>query len=338
MSVQPRQGTYVVTLNAANRLQRLEPSGLLVPSRAHPVYRALQEEFVKAIQLMLPGFLVRAVDMRVIMSQARAVIRNSIAGSTEYVVVSICFDLSPSEGGRALSINRIYGYHGEFIGYGPRVGCDSIGTQLDRLVPQLRGKKVILLEDGVFRGQTMMYVLSRLIERGVVVTRVVVGFASSQTRASLVEAFHRENWQIDISVVQEIDHLIDWIPDHDLVPFLPHCGRVVGVRDGDVFSPVITRDGWNRAFPYIEPFGSLAEWASLPHEKAIELSRFCLDASIELYSCIARQNGIRKLFVDELLMCSRHISLPLSLRGIKFAPSVKDDVVEYLRRARGWLE
>jgi hypothetical protein len=129
--------------------------------------------------------------------------------------------------------------------------------------------------------------------------------------------------------VHPIENLLDWIPDHDLIPFIPNCGRVLGEPVSHGFMPVRTSEGFSRAYPYILPFGKIEEWASLPIEGAEELSRLCLDTSIEIFSRIGP-----KMTIGELLRANPRVSIPVEIGADEAKVALDTEVVAFLEQVR----
>ena len=130
-------------------------------------------------------------------------------------------------------------------------------------------------------------------------------------------------------MVHPIKNLIDWIPDHDLIPFSPNCGRVLGEQISQSFMPIKTKDGFSCAYPYILPFGKIEEWASLPTEGARDLSRLCLDTSIEIFSRVGPE-----MRIGELLGKNPRVSLPLGISTLGQLPPLEMGIVAFLEQIR----
>ena len=126
-----------------------------------------------------------------------------------------------------------------------------------------------------------------------------------------------------------IENLLDWIPDHDLIPFIPNCGRVLGEATGQSFMPVRSVEGLSYAYPYILPFGKIEEWASLPIEGARDLSRLCLDVSIEIFSHVGAE-----MMIGELLSLNPRVSMPIELGAHDVVIPLYIKIVSFLEQLR----
>ncbi|MBY0316581.1 MAG: hypothetical protein K2Q26_13740, partial [Bdellovibrionales bacterium] len=91
------------------------------------------------------------------------------------------------------------------------------------------------------------------------------------------------------------------------------------------FMPIRTTEGSSCAFPYILPFGKIEEWASLPIEGARELSRLCLETSIELFGRVGQ-----KMTIGELLRQNPRVSLPIEIGAHQSPPSLDTEIVSFL--------
>jgi hypothetical protein len=222
-----------------------------------------------------------------------------------------------------MNIDRLFNANGKMIGHGPRPGFKCLDKQLDELVGKIAGRSVVLIEDGAFTGGTLRFVLKELEGRGVRITTIVIGFCKNGSREAVKEVFDGE-----LVIVHPISNLLDWIPDHDFVPFVPNCGRVLGEQTHEGFMPVF-KDGVSLAYPYILPFGKIEEWASLPIEGARELSKLCLDTSIEIFGQIGQ-----KMTIGELLRANPRVSMPIEIAAHGPLVAMDTEIVGFLEQVR----
>lgn len=334
-NVANRQGTYVVTYDVASRLQSFRSRKIHVPGQNDPLFVFFHECLREKLQHALPGAKIDTISM----SELRLEIWNQVEGRisdlSRQAVLSTCpeiADSNPKSEGLLLNINRLFNTDGLIIGYGPRPGFKSLDKQLDELARRIAGRSVVLIEDGAFTGGTLKFVISELKNRDIMVTAVVIGFCCNGSRKVLREAFDGE-----LVMVHPVVDLIDWIPDHDLIPFIPNCGRVIGERSGQHIKPMKTLSGVSCAFPYILPFGKIEEWASLPLDDALGLSRFCLDVSLELFNRIGKLNG-RQVTIGEVLGGNSRLSMPVLIGDHTSIPTPDTEVVVFLQKMREKLE
>lgn len=330
-----RHGTYVVTYDVASRIQSLRAGGLLLPSESDPLFVRFRKHLLEQMQLALPGINIDAIDMSELRLKIWQQVESRLTDPSHQVVLSTCpeiTDANPKSEGLLLNINRLFDTNGQLIGYGSRPGFDPVEKQLDDLIARIAGRSVILIEDGAFSGGTLRCVLAELKRRGLNVTAAVIGFCCTRARAVLTEGYGGE-----LVIVNPVDDLIDWIPDHDLIPFLPNCGRVLGEQTPQGLMPIRTTDGFSCAYPYIMPFGKMEEWASLPTEGARELSRFCLDTSIELFSHLEGHEGGR-ITIGELLGRNPRVPIPIGIGSHADLPGLDTEVLDFLEMARNVLK
>lgn len=322
-----RHGTYVVTYDVASRLQAFRPKSLNIPRPNDQLFERFHMSLFKAIQQTLPNISVDTIEMSELRRKIWEQVDSRIIDLGQQAVLSTCqeiADSNPKSEGLLLNINRLFNTDGQLIGHGPRPGFAPLTKQFDDLTKRIAGRSVVLIEDGAFSGGTMRYVLQELESRGITVTAMVIGFCCTRAKFVLGNFFKGE-----LVVVHPIENLLDWIPDHDLIPFIPNCGRVLGESDGDGFAPVRRADGFSCAYPYILPFGKIEEWASLPLEGARELSGLCLDTSIELFGRLGSRMTIR-----ELLGHNPRVSVPIELGAHDVSVTGDTEVVGFLEQMR----
>ena len=95
------------------------------------------------------------------------------------------------------------------------------------------------------------------------------------------------------------------------------------------FMPVRSVEGFSYAYPYVLPFGKIEEWASLPIEGARDLSRLCLETSIELFGRIGP-----KMTIGELLRLNPRVSMPIEIGGDQAEVGLNTEVVGFLEQMR----
>jgi hypothetical protein len=319
------QGTYVVTFDVESRIQAYKAGGLNVPHQHDPVFGNFHRLLLEKLKGALPDVHIHTISMSRVRLKIWNEVENRIQDMTNQVALSTCQELAdsnPKSEGLMLNINRLFNTEGEMIGYGTRPGFKPLDEQFEDLAKKIAGRTVVLIEDGAFTGGTIRYVLSRLKAMGLKVTAVVIGFCCAQAHPPLKELLNGE-----LTVVDSLDNLVDWIPDHDLIPFIPNCGRVLGEQTASGIMPIRTPSGASCAYPYILPFGKMEKWASMPSDGARDLSRFCLETSIEIFSRMGPN-----ITIGELLEACPRVSEPIVIGGHSNFPSFDTEVVEFLKR------
>lgn len=309
---------YVVTHDVAHRLQSFRSATLEVPRQNDPMFNDFHAGLQEKMQQALVGVSVHTVHIDDLARMIWEKVRHRVG---DRLVVSTCAEIvsTLNGGSQVLNINRLFDGKGELIGYGPRPGCESLARQLDELATHAGERSVFLMEEGAYSGGTIRFVLRQLHERGVEVSTLVVGFCTPATRDNIKEVFDGE-----LIVINEIGELVDWITDHDLIPFTPGCGRVLEEK---------TADGSVCAFPYILPFGRMEEWTSLPEDIAREVSKFCLEASVGFFDGFSKSNGTAITIRD---LKDSYPAVPIPV-GDGEIPSLDTEVVGFLRAVRGKL-
>ncbi len=324
------RGTYVVTYDVASRLQSFRSNTVSVPNQDDPMFESFHLGLFELLEQALPGVTINTIEMSELRRKIWEQVRHRIDQSNDTVVLSTCPEIaSANTQGETLllNINRLFNTEGKIIGHGPRPGFDFLKKQFDDLANKIAGRPVVLIEDGSFTGGTLRSVIQELKSRDIQVPTIIIGFCCTRAKAVLKEVIQGE-----LVIVNPIEDLIDWIPDHDLIPFIPNCGRVLGEQVSHSFMPVMN-DGISRAYPYILPFGRMEEWASLPTEGAKKLSKFCLDTAIEVFGRIEGHNG-RLVTIRDLLKSNPRVSMPISMGDNAELPPLETGVVEFLKQMR----
>ena len=320
-------GTYVVTFDVESRIQAYRAGGLNVPHQHDPVFRNFHRLLFEKMRGALPDVNIHTISMSKVRLKIWKEVETKIQDMSRQVALSTCqeiADSNPKSEGLILNINRVFNTQGEMIGYGPRHGFKPLDEQFKELAEKIAGRSVVLIEDGAFTGGTIRYVLERLKSLGLKVPSVVIGFCCTRAYLSLKELLNGE-----LTVVDSLENLVDWIPDHDLIPFIPNCGRVLGEKSESGIIPMQTESGASCAYPYILPFGNMEKWASMPPDGARDLSRFCLDTSIEIFSRMGP-----KITIGELIKACPRVSKPIIIGEHADLPPFDTEVVEFLKRMR----
>src|SRR5690606_30414010 len=134
------------------------------------------------------------------------------------LVVSTCPELSRSERGVSIHINRLVDFTGEYfylrqgdvverLPVGPRPGHASLQHQAECAVRAASGRRIVLAEDGIFSGDTLLTVIGALQEAGGRIAGIVTGF-----RFQFDSNAEIDRTDIPVHVVHpEIKNLVDWI-------------------------------------------------------------------------------------------------------------------------------
>jgi len=322
-SAKPSHGDYyVVTHDVATRLQAFRSAILSVPASTDPMFDRFHRALHLKMQDALPGVSVHTIHIDDLARSIWEKVKHLVNG---HMVVSSCNEVAHVLPAKSftLNINRLFDEKGDLVGYGSRPGCDPLADQFAQLVVQAGGRPVVLLEEGAFSGGTIRHVLGELKARGIEVSLLVVGFCTPATRDHIKETFDGQ-----LVVINELGELVDWITDHDLIPFTPGCGRVREKR---------TMDGNVCAYPYILPFGKMQEWSSLPDDIAHDLSKFCLDSSVTFFGAFDKVGG-GPVTIGDLAASYPAVPIPIRVMASDEIPSLATEVVRFLTGIRASLD
>lgn len=281
---------------------------LEAPSPTDPFFDDIQQQLAAALQ--------RAVgeEHPVIRLKMRDV-ADGIIGKIAHVygddafIVSTCPEISYPAKGATVEVNRLVDNFGSPLGLGPRPGHVSLEVQFRRIVGEWRQsgtKGIVVAEDGMFMGETMMHVVSELIKAGGVVLGVVVGFTFSDDS---IETLNELGVQVD--VVQDLRPILDWVPDHDFLPFIPGCGKVLGVNVRALF-PFYDHQHATFCVPYIAPFGPVSSWASIDADKVNAFSTECILLAIKVFEKLEEMNN-RTITIGDIMQSRQRVGIPITL-------------------------
>lgn len=275
---------YVVTDDLEIVFSYLQRRGISLPSAS--VIKSASQKVISALSEVFPK--VDAVEASRISDYL-----NAKASLSSLPAVSLTGLLDDKFATAALhfsrSVRRSSGDLGSFgyksIGVMPRTAKDlGYGEQLDlaaRIIKQ-KFNRVALIDDVVFSGGTILSVTEEFAKRGVAVAKVIASVAIEGAIPKLAE----QGITVDADVVYS--NVCDEVCMRDFIVGAPEGGR-----------NVISEDGYYEAAPYIEPFGDIQSWASIPPERCKEFSMIATRASLDIWEDIDRKNG-RPILVGEL--------------------------------------
>ena len=316
-------GTYVFTCSVLRRIQFFKNT-FKVPDENCLEFTSLQEQLINRVRQALPNVSLHVVQMADLVTRLSGRVEDIVARHPEKVVVSICPDTANVVKGEVLHINRLFDWSGDYIGHGARPGSDNLAYQIESIIERAKGKPLIIVEDGVFTGNTLNFVLKQFESRGSEVSDIVIGFCRLSIEAALKQGLNGR-----LSIVENIPNIVEWIPDHDLLPLIPYTGRTIGVETPDGPVPFRSDCGTSFSFPYILPFGRLGEWASIPESEVKDLSKFCLRFGVRMFDHIQNAN-LQIIRLGDIISNPR-VSLPLRIGDPdRFEPSAMS-INDYLR-------
>lgn len=333
--------TYAVTYDLSSLMQAFQHSPVKVPAEDDPIYRRFERRLFCIIKQYLPGIEVHSIRMSKQRCLVWTKVRKSRRETDHYAVISTRHEIT-EETKRAsnrikgekhvLNVNRLFGLDGNMFGYGPRPGFEPLDVQFEQIAEKVVNRPVILVEDGSVTGGTLLFILERLKEFGIEVAMIVIGFCCIEAEAAIRQSFRGE-----LVIANNLGLIVDWIPDHDLVPFVPNCGRVLGIEKDGSYTSVFTDSGITFAYPYILPFGKMTTWASLPADGALAVSKLSLDFGIELWDAVGKLND-RIIQIGDLAGICPRISIPIGIGNHKVITSFDLPVTEFLANMKNKLK
>lgn len=315
--------SYVLTFNLGQEFQIIEKLGLESLNPDHPIFQEIITGLEELTLKAFPGIDLLSIDVR---DWTKKIVEKIPAGKK---VVNLSAEIKLA-GSYLLEVNRLFHpADGRQLGVGSRPGKLSLSHQTEELRKFLNGQSAVLVEDGTFTGKTMVNIIKNLKEQEVTIDMVVVGL-------SFPGALEKVREVIDnITVIHEIENPLDWIPDHDFIPFAPGAGKVVGLcleENNGCLYPLYNHMGTSFSVPFVLPFaggGLMEKWTNYPESRVKEISAFCLEKTIELFEELENLNGC-VLETSEIANPAIRISFPWQV-GNGLLPEPKNGrVVDFL--------
>jgi len=231
-----------------------------------------------------------------------------------------------------LDVTRLANRQGQFIGHGPRPGTDYLNRQFDLIKKGVGDCRVVLIEDGAYTGKTVRFILNKLKEHQISQAVIVVGMIFREAKFTLLDEIARG----DVVIVRDESDAIDWLPLHDLIPFTPRSGKVLGhcEIDGKPY-PVYDYHGVSLSFPYIEPFSTvhMRGWTSIGEpDVRRKLSQKCLEITSRLYHFLDSFR-VEPITIEDLVgVRSGNFSVPVVSKTTCLNPG--RSVVSFLEEAQ----
>lgn len=308
-----RSGTkYILTHGIRSGVERLAIGlRLKAPTPDDQLYDEVRERIGKLIGNALQDVEVMNVDATEL---GRLVLERANQFGPNCHIVSTCPEVALPGFGETLHINRLIDFHGDRLGIGPRPGFPSLSEQVRQQVERASGNPFVIAEDGVFTGGTLYDLITEIQRQGGEVVAVVAGFVFNRA-TSVGGQLHELQSKVEIvSVIEHDQNLLDWMPDHDFLPFLPNCGRVLGVRFGPAVQPYYSRNGTSYSVPYLTPFCQMKAWASIPERAAAGFTHDCISLAQKVYN---RLEDLNKTSITVGMVTAGrvqpHVSMPIQL-------------------------
>jgi hypothetical protein len=321
-----QSSTYILSMDLGEKLEAFRRIGIDAPGPHDQFTRDLQSEIVDSIQTALPEVHVEGIYMA---DLADEVIGSSVKMTSvldDPLVVSSCPEIAYPAGGEELQINRLINIKGDQIGLGPRPGYPSLDKQITAIRQKADTRDIVIVEDGIFTGGTVRYIIQKFNEAHVRVKGVITGFNCAE---------HDTSWfdsnGYDLITTKSYPKIHDWVPDHDFIPFIPGNGKVLGTDIGsDNFYPFYDHRRATYSVPYIRPFGLTEKWAGIPAESTGAVSTKCLNVALALFKEIEKRNSSHDIRIGDLMATRQRCSVPMILNSENFPP-LSSQVTRYLK-------
>jgi hypothetical protein len=253
--------------------------GLLSRWSQNTGYAMPDAGFAKELSRELETTLATAVDAPVEMINQGAIKEEMEArmSESEYPIISLdrayIDQDSPNVQG-FIDVTRMVNEDFEGIGLQPRPGYPSIEEQLEAL-RTAEVSPITLTDDVIFEGAGALQLAERLEAVNRPVRKIIAGIGITEGIERLQEA------GINVECYRTFDKVVDEICERDFFPGVPMSGRTLRDSQGKYWSA-----------PYINPFGDAEKWASIPKDRALDVSRMCLRLTVQLWSEVERKSGL----------------------------------------------
>jgi len=296
---------YLVTTTLGKCLSSFKRIGLKIPEKA--VIQEIERELIHLLNENFSGdpVTVEVIDFEDMCDEVVAIASKVKKAHPDAIIVSTAPLIAYEADGVCIHLNRIISFQGEIIGIGPRPGHPSVERQLRAV----RNKPVIIIEDGSFTGRSLKFLLDRFSNNNIIT--IVLGIIFPEAKRSLEKVYDKD---LFCCTSRSEESLLDWVPTHDFLPFVPNCGRIVGTHMGKSCFPFYLYDHASICMPYILPYGKPKEWASLRGERD-EVGAFssaCINLSRRIFSEMECANG-KELLVRDIIHSNPATSVPVSI-------------------------
>ena len=328
---EPARECYILTCDIGERLSALRQLDLRVPGPDDEIVTGIQERIRSdlADALAADGCEVISLSIAAMTARIHEKLREN-AETSDALVVST-FPEGNCGVATSIETNRIYSWTGRRLGAGPRPGFPPLIKQLEDLAARAAGRRISIVEDGIFSGSTIRNLIDQMLDCRLVPHLVVAGFAFPQSWPVLELLADKG---IKTITIHEFGRIRDWVPDHDFIPFIPGSGRVVGAAAG-ALSPLYSRDGLSYSFPYVYPFtgdcSSWADWTGVSESRARHFSANRLEDAVRLFEHLESMNQ-RRLIISDLAGTQPRVSIPVTA-GQRDLPRADQRVLDYLHQA-----
>lgn len=199
-----------------------------------------------------------------------------------------------------LDVNRVTDLATQHVQHFNRPGFPPLDDQIDALLEPLTSHHVIVVDDGIWTGETLQWIVQKLYEHSVFVDAVVVGVQVKHA-GSVVEYAEDHNTVKAVQVYAHSRPVVDWVCERDFFFGTPLGGRTIHGREqvsvGDA------RISVGAFYPARQDW--LSKWASI-EDRSGAFRTFCRVRSLELFKEVERLSG-RSVRLRDLERIPLHI-------------------------------
>lgn len=257
------ENPYVVSQDAAELLRR---HGFNAPD--HPLSDLLKEKLTATLHGVFPNVVYVSGDE----------LRDSIIHMASLSGLPTIFQTEVYQDDSAppqytLNINRVVTPDGDdLVGQRARPRREPIEAQISVIPPG----DYAIVDDVVCSGKGVCESINLLAKSSIHIRKVIAGIAIGEGMQRI------GSLGIEVLHGRYFEEVIDEVCERDFLPFVPLGGRTV-----------ITVTGLDYCLPYVQPWGRLHKWASIPYEYATFFSRSCMHAALELWDSVAPDARIK---------------------------------------------
>ncbi|MBU2264945.1 MAG: hypothetical protein ABIJ85_02205 [bacterium] len=276
---------YVLTQDVGSLMSKwASQRGFIIPDGNY--FQSLTEGIVADLQLLFDKY---KRDVKVVVILAQDLIekmKRKLALDEDDFIVSL--DRAYFDSHFYLEVNRVVKNKKAVwcpLGEAQRPGAKSPESQIEEAVRMAGGKKIVLIDDGCWTGDSAMNIIGKIIAKGGSIKKVIFGI--------LVE---RDNLSFGVPTqsIFSFHHLeiMDWICERDFVPGTPLGGRTVLEQSGE--------RKYNIGAYYLYGMGDLINWASLdfPEKDVKSYSKKCIYRALDFFQKTEALSGKRILLQD----------------------------------------
>lgn len=177
-----------------------------------------------------------------------------------------------------LDVNRITNLNTRDIDHTSRPSTLSVDEQIQNIVKKVTSYHIIVIDDGIWTGDSMRWILNRLKGAGLIVEAVVVGVHIKQSG-------HQVDHSIPVGRVRAVQTysdtrpVLDWVCERDFFVGTPLGGRTITDHKHDS-----GLQDWQSAGAFYSTNESwLKDWASINNNPR-QFMNFCVDRSIAMFA------------------------------------------------------